>query len=103
MVHWSQINLGEVIVFQRDTNLFAAEEDTTSSDWVKDILANLSEAALSQRVVEKFQQLEPLEQGVITYLQFLLDEIFCMTNEFFTALQSFLKVFSYEVLTKTVG
>ena len=47
LVHWYQINLWEVIAFQRDTNLFAAEEETTSSDWVKDILANSSEAALS--------------------------------------------------------
>ena len=38
----------------------------TSIDWVKDLLVNSSEAALSQRVDEKFQQIEPLEQGGIT-------------------------------------
>ena len=57
LVHWSQINLGEVIAFQFNTHLFAAEEDMTSSDWVKDLLVNLSETALSQRVEKKFQHL----------------------------------------------
>ena len=27
LVHWYQINLAETIVFQRDTNFFASEED----------------------------------------------------------------------------
>ena len=103
LVHWSQINLGELISFQRDTNLFVAEEDMTSSEWVKDLLVNSSEATLLQHVDKKFQKLEPLEQGGITYLKFLLDEIFCMTNDVVTALESFLKVFSDEGLTKTVG
>ena len=60
LVHWSHINLGEVIAFQCDKNLFAYEEDMTRSDWVKDLLNNSSESALSQRVDEKFQQIKPL-------------------------------------------
>ena len=39
-VHWYQINLEETIAFQRDTNLYASEEDTKISNWVKDILNN---------------------------------------------------------------
>ena len=66
MVNFYQINLEEVITFQCDTNLFATEEDMASSDWVKDILVNLSEAVLSQCVDNNFQRLEPLEQGGIT-------------------------------------
>ena len=42
LVYWSQINLGGVISFQCNTNLFAAEEDMNSSDWVKDLLVNSS-------------------------------------------------------------
>ena len=57
-----------MIAFQRDTNLFADEEDMTSSDWVKDLLVNSSEAALLQRVDEKFQHLKPLKKEGITYL-----------------------------------
>ena len=74
----------------------------TSSDWVKDLLANSSEAALSQHVDEKFQQLEPLEKGGITYLKFLLDIMLCMTNDVVTALQYLLKTFDDEGLTKIV-
>ena len=61
LVHWSQINLGEVIAFQYNEKLFADEEDMTSSDWVKDLLVNSIEAALLKRVDEKFQQIEPLD------------------------------------------
>ena len=64
---------------------------------------NSSEATLSQSVDEKFRQLEPLDQGVITYLKFLLHEMFCVTNYVVTELQSFLKAFADEGLTKTVG
>ena len=76
-----------MIAFQRDTNFFADKEDMTSSDWVKDLLVNSSEAALLHRVDEKFQQLKPLNQGGITYLKFLLYEMFCMTNYIVAALQ----------------
>ena len=74
----------------------------TSSDWVEDLLINLSEAALSKRVDNKFQQLEPIEQGGITYLKFLLVEMFCMPNDVVTEFQLYLKAFYDEGLTKTV-
>ena len=51
--HWSQINLDETKDFQRNTNMFASEEGMASSDWMKDLLVNSSEAALTQRVDEK--------------------------------------------------
>ena len=56
-----------------------------------------------QCVDKKFQQLKPLDKGGITYLKLLLDEMFCMTNDVGTALESSLKAFADEVLTKTVG
>ena len=51
--HWSQITLDETKEFQRNTNMFASEEGMASSDWMKDLLVNSSEAALTQRVDEK--------------------------------------------------
>ena len=38
--HWSQITLYETKALQRNTNLFASEEDMASSDWMKDLLVN---------------------------------------------------------------
>ena len=73
VVRWYHINLAETVAFHRDTNSFASEEDMTSSDWVKDLLANSSEAELMQQVDEKFEKFDPLEQGGITYLNFLLE------------------------------
>ena len=98
LVHWSQINMAENIAFQCDTNSFALERDTTSSNWVKDFLANSSKADLKQQMDEKSDKLNPLKQGGVTYLKFLLDEMFCMTNDVVTALQTFLKTFAEEGL-----
>ena len=75
----------------------------TSNDWVEDLMLNSSESELKQRVDEKFKKLESFEQGEITYLKFVLDEMFCMTNDVMAALQTFLKNFSEEGLSKTVG
>ena len=86
LVHWSQINMAETIAFQRNTSSFASEQDMTSSDWVKDLLTNSSKAELKQRVDEKFENIDPLKQGGITYLKFFLDEMFCVTNDVVTAL-----------------
>ena len=48
IVHWSQVDLTEAITYKRDTNQYAPEEGTTSSDWVKDLMVNSSEAELKQ-------------------------------------------------------
>ena len=46
----------------------------TSNDWVKDLLTNLSEAELKKQVDEKFDKIDPLNQGGITYLKFFLEK-----------------------------
>ena len=81
LIHWSQVDLTEAIAYQRDTNQYASEEDMTSRYWFKDLMMNSSEADLKQRVDKKFDNLELLNQGGITYLEFMLEEMFCMTNE----------------------
>ena len=66
-------------------------------------MVNSSEAELKQRVDEKSEKLESLKQGGITYLKFMLDEMFCMSNGFVAALQTFLNNFAEEGLSKMVG
>ena len=103
IVHWSQVDLTEAITYKQDTNQYALEEDITSSDWVKDLMVNSSESELKQRVDKKSEKLELLEQGGTTYLKFMLDKIFFMTNNVVSVLQTLLKNFSEEGLSKTVG
>ena len=81
-----QVDLTETIAYQQDTNKYASEEDMTSSDWVKDLMVNSSEADLKQRVDKKFEKIKSLKQGGITYLQFRLDKMLCMTNDAVAAL-----------------
>ena len=66
-------------------------------------MVNSSEAELKQQVDKKFENIELLEQGGITYLKFMLDEMFCMNNDVVAALQTSLKNFSEEGLSKMVG
>ena len=41
---------------------------------------------MTQRVDDRYQALDSLERGGITYLKLLLDEMFCMTNDVVSAL-----------------
>ena len=72
------------------------------SDWFMDLMVNSRKAELKQRVDKKFENLKSIKQGGITYLKFMLDEMFCMTNNVVAELQTFLKNFSEEGLSKTV-
>ena len=66
-------------------------------------MVNSSEAELKRRVNGKFKKLKLLEQGGITYLKFMLDEMFCTTNDVMAEFQTLLKNFSEEGLSKLVG
>ena len=66
-------------------------------------MVNSSEAELKQQVNKKFKNIESLEQYGINYLRFMLDEMFCTTNNVVAALQTLLKNFAEEGLSKTVG
>ena len=67
---------------------------------MKDILTNSSEIELKKQVDEKFENIDALKQGGITYLEFLLDKMFCMINDVVTAFQKFLKTFAEDGLSK---
>ena len=103
LVHWSQVDLTEAIKYHQDTNQYAYEEGMGRSDWIKDLMMNSSEAELKERVDEKFEKIELLKQGGITYLEFMLNKMFCMTNDVISALQTFLNNLAEEGLLKTVG
>ena len=54
-------------------------------------MVNSSEAELKHPVKENFENLESLEHGGITYLKFMLDEMFCMKNYVVAVLHTVLK------------
>ena len=57
---------------------------------------------MKQKFDKKFYKLESFEKDGITYLKFMLDDMFCMANDAVAALQTFLKNFAEEGLLKTV-
>ena len=50
LTHWSQVDVADIIAFHQDTNQYASDADTTSSNWLKDLLMNSSEPELLERV-----------------------------------------------------
>ena len=75
----------------------------TSSNRVKYLMVNSSEVELKQRVEENSEKLELLDQGGITYLEFMLDDVFCMKNNVVAALHTFFENFAEEGILKTLG
>ena len=59
--------------------------------WVKQLLSKSSDQALVKRIDGKFEDIDELEQGGITYVKIALDEIFYITNDIDTSLHGFLK------------
>ncbi len=95
--HWSKLLLKHVCAWQRDTfDWCTDEDDLTSMEWVKEFLANSCDINLVKHIDEKFDQLFEYEQGGITYLKIVLNEMFTMSNMVITSLQIFLKQFAQE-------
>jgi hypothetical protein len=83
--------------WQRDTfDWCTDEDDLTSMEWVKEFLTNSCDINLVKHIEEKFDQLFGYEQGGITYLKIMLDEMFMMSNMVITLLQKFLKLSAQE-------
>ena len=93
MKHWSTFQIEHIRLFQKDTNEDAGDDkDLTTAMWVSELMVNSSEMALIQRIDEKFEKLDLMEQGDITYMKIALNEMFYMIQDVVTALQNWLKI-----------
>ncbi len=93
--HWSKLLLKHMCAWQRDIFDWCTDEDNlTSMEWVKEFLTNSCDINLVKHIEEKYNQLFEYEQGGITYLKIVLDEMFTMSNMVITSLQKFLKRFA---------
>ena len=61
---------------------------------------NFSELAIIKRVEEKYESLEGIEQGGITYINIDLDDMFNMVDAVITSLQKFFKNFARDGVAK---
>ena len=61
---------------------------------------NSSDPALIKRIYDKYEALDGIEEGEITYLNIYLDEMFNMSDVVITSLQELLKNFSQDVVAK---
>ncbi len=63
---------------------------------VKEFLTSLCDTNLVKGIEKKYNQLFEYEQGGITYLKIMLDEVFTVSNMVITMLQKFLKQNAHE-------
>jgi hypothetical protein len=95
--HWSKLTLKHMCAWQWDTFDWCTDEDNlTSMEWVKEFLTNSCDNNPGKNIEEKYNQLFKHEQGEITYLKIVLDEMFTLSNMVITLLQKFLKQFAQE-------
>ena len=92
---WYKISLQQEILFQRYSYYHCVEdEDISSCEWTLELFVNSCNSALIKRIVEKYETLDELEQGVIMYMNISFDDIFNMRKIFITYLNDFVKNFS---------
>ncbi len=99
--HWLKISLEHPCAWRRDTFDWCTDKnDLTSMEWVKELLTNSCDINLVKRINKKFDCLAEYEQGGITYLKMVLDEMFTMSNMVIMSLQCYLKQFAQEGIAK---
>ena len=93
--HWSNISLQQEIIFQRDSYYrFVNDEDIFRCGWTLYLFVNSCDGDLINRTEEKYDTLNELEQGDITYLTISFDKMFNTSNIVITYLHDFIKNFS---------
>ena len=58
---------------------------------------------MKQKFDKKFYKLESFGKDGITYLKFMLDDMFCMTNNFVAVLKTFLMSFAERISRRRYG
>ena len=101
MYHWSKVLLRVVSQFQRDSyENCSADEDIISCEWTKEIFVKYSDPDVIKMVEDKYEELDGLKQGGMTYLNISLDEIFNMSDVVITSLQELFKDFFWDGVAK---
>ena len=101
LFHWLNVSLRVVSQSQKDSHENCSEdEDIVSCEWTKELFVNLSDPDLIKRVEEKYEALDGIEKGLITYLKIALDEMFNMSDVVITSLQEFFKNFAWDDVAK---
>ena len=66
--------------WQRDSFDYACTKDLTSMEWAKSLMMNSCDVLLVDRIDKKFNELDLYEQGGVTYIKIVLDEMFTISN-----------------------
>ena len=102
--NWHSLSMEHVMDYQKDINQ-RSTLDSTSSDWLRDLIYNSSDDALRSLVSDKIglQTKEVAERGGIVMLKVTLDQMFSMTGSVRSALQKWLEDFSTSGMASVPG
>ena len=101
MYHWSKVSLRVVSQLQRHSYENDNDnEDIVSCEWTKGLFVRSSDTFIINRVEDKYEALDGLKQGGITYLKIALDDMFNMSDVVITSIQEFFKKFARDGLSK---
>ena len=93
--NWSKIYLQQEINFQRDfCDHCVKNEDIVSCECTLELFANSCSGALIKSIEKKYETLDELEQGGITYQKIEFYEMFNMINVVITYLHEFIRNFT---------
>ena len=80
-----------LLPWKKETKTYANNDDAESINWINSILIASSMDGFDINVNEKFDLLPIFEQGVIVYLNIILDKIFFMSEAVVQELHTWLK------------
>ena len=101
--HWAKLPLAHVKLWQQDFNLFAFDEDLTSSNWVQELIEVMLDSEVRKQVKEKYDPLPQREKGGIVYFKIAMEIIFKMSSLTVAALREYFIAFGRNGLNKVQG
>jgi len=69
-------------------------------EWAKSLMMTSCDVLLVDRIDEKFDELDPFEQGGVTYIKIALDEMLTISNIAVATLQGFFEAFAKDGIAK---
>lgn len=101
--HWAKLPLAHVKLWQQDFNLFAFDDDLTSSNWVQELIEVMLDSEVRKQVKEKYDPLPQREKGGIVYFKIAMEIIFKMSSLTVAALREYFITFGRNGLNKVQG
>jgi hypothetical protein len=101
--HWARLSMAHIKLWQKEFNLFAENDDLTSSNWVQELIEVMLDPEVKKQVKEKYDTLKQIEKGGIIYFKIAMETIFKMSSLTIKALKDYFVAFGKNGLNGIQG